>query len=50
MGGYASGPFDRHLRDINTACQHIAAQEKALASVGSLPALWVLLASGGRML
>ncbi len=33
---YSSGPFDRQLRDINTACQHIVAQEKTLASVGSL--------------
>lgn len=33
---YANGPFDRQLRDINTACQHIVAQEKTLASIGSL--------------
>ena len=33
---YASNPFDRHLRDATTACQHIVAQEKTLASVGSL--------------
>ncbi|MEM8767014.1 MAG: acyl-CoA dehydrogenase family protein, partial [Pseudomonadota bacterium] len=33
---YAKGPFDRHLRDMNTACQHVVAQEKTLASVGSL--------------
>lgn len=40
---YATAPFDRHLRDINTACQHIVAQEKTLASVGSL-----LLGVGGE--
>ena len=33
---YANNPFDRPLRDMMTACQHIVAQEKTLASVGSL--------------
>ena len=33
---YAKGPFDRQMRDIITACQHVVAQEKTLASVGSL--------------
>ena len=33
---YSSNPFDRPLRDMMTACQHIVAQEKTLASVGSL--------------
>ena len=33
---YESHPFDRQLRDMITACQHIVAQEKTLASVGSL--------------
>lgn len=33
---YAKEPFDRQLRDMATACQHIVAQEKTLASVGSL--------------
>ncbi len=30
------GPFDRHLRDIQTACQHIAGQVKGTESVGAL--------------
>jgi alkylation response protein AidB-like acyl-CoA dehydrogenase len=30
------GPFDRHLRDIQTACQHIVGQRKAWEGVGSL--------------
>lgn len=30
------GPFDRHLRDIQTACQHIVAQTKAWEGVGQL--------------
>ena len=33
---YSNNPFDRPLRDMMTACQHIVAQEKTLASVGSL--------------
>ena len=33
---YAANPFDRQLRDMITACQHIVAQEKILATVGSL--------------
>jgi alkylation response protein AidB-like acyl-CoA dehydrogenase len=31
---YAKAPFDRQLRDMITACQHVVAQEKTLASVG----------------
>jgi len=30
------GPFDRHLRDIQTACQHIVGQTKAWEGVGQL--------------
>ena len=30
------GPFDRHMRDIQTACQHIVGQVKAWESVGQL--------------
>jgi alkylation response protein AidB-like acyl-CoA dehydrogenase len=33
---YAKAPFDRQMRDMMTACQHVVAQEKTLASVGSL--------------
>jgi indole-3-acetate monooxygenase len=33
---YAKNPFDRHLRDINTACQHIVGQQKTLESPGGL--------------
>ncbi|MCB1684114.1 MAG: acyl-CoA dehydrogenase family protein [Pseudomonadales bacterium] len=33
---YVDNPFDRPLRDMITACQHVVAQEKTLASVGSL--------------
>jgi alkylation response protein AidB-like acyl-CoA dehydrogenase len=33
---YASAPFDRQLRDMVTACQHVVAQDKTLASIGSL--------------
>ncbi len=30
------GPFDRHMRDIQTACQHIVGQVKAWEGVGQL--------------
>jgi alkylation response protein AidB-like acyl-CoA dehydrogenase len=30
------GPFDRHLRDVQTACQHIVGQTKAWEWVGQL--------------
>lgn len=30
------GPFDRHLRDINTACQHIVGQVKGWEWVGQM--------------
>lgn len=30
------GPFDRHLRDIQTACQHIVGQTKAWEGVGQM--------------
>ena len=33
---YAREPFDRHMRDMMTACQHVVAQEKTLASIGGL--------------
>lgn len=33
---YAKNPFDRHLRDMNTMCQHIVAQSKTLESPGGL--------------
>ena len=33
---YARNPFERHLRDMNTACQHVVAQEKTLRSAGAL--------------
>jgi alkylation response protein AidB-like acyl-CoA dehydrogenase len=33
---YATEPFDRQLRDMTTACQHIVAQEKTAAEVGGL--------------
>ncbi|NJN53070.1 MAG: hypothetical protein HC809_16230 [Gammaproteobacteria bacterium] len=33
---YAKNPFDRYLRDMNTACQHIVAQAKTLESPGGL--------------
>ncbi len=40
IGGSAvyanSGPFDRHLRDMQTACQHIAGQTKGYELIGSL--------------
>lgn len=40
IGGSAvysdKSPFDRHLRDMQTACQHIVGQKKPLEGVGSL--------------
>jgi alkylation response protein AidB-like acyl-CoA dehydrogenase len=40
VGGSAiyarSSPFDRHLRDIQTACQHLVAQTKTWEAVGSV--------------
>lgn len=33
---YSSNPFDRHMRDMMTACQHVVAQKVTLARVGSL--------------
>ena len=40
IGGSAiyakKSPFDRHLRDMQTACQHICGQPKGLEGVGSL--------------
>ncbi|MGE0621412.1 MAG: acyl-CoA dehydrogenase family protein [Pseudomonadales bacterium] len=33
---YAKAPFDRQMRDMMTACQHIVAQEKTAAEVGGL--------------
>ena len=30
------GPFDRHLRDINTACQHIVGQITGWEWVGQM--------------
>ena len=30
------GPFDRHVRDIQTACQHIVGQSKGLEWVGQM--------------
>jgi alkylation response protein AidB-like acyl-CoA dehydrogenase len=33
---YSRAPFDRQIRDMMTACQHVVAQEKTAASVGSL--------------
>ncbi|HEY5647110.1 MAG TPA: hypothetical protein VIS76_14255, partial [Pseudomonadales bacterium] len=33
---YAKEPFDRQMRDMMTACQHIVAQEKTAAEVGGL--------------
>lgn len=30
------GPFDRHMRDIQTACQHIVGQTKAWEGVGQI--------------
>ena len=29
-------PFDRHLRELQTACQHLVGQSKGLENVGSL--------------
>ena len=29
-------PFDRHLRDMQTACQHVVAQRKTIESGGAL--------------
>lgn len=40
VGGSAiyskAGPFDRHMRDMQTACQHVVAQYKTWEGVGSL--------------
>jgi alkylation response protein AidB-like acyl-CoA dehydrogenase len=40
IGGSAiytkKSPFDRHLRDIQTACQHVVAQTKTWEGVGSI--------------
>lgn len=40
IGGSAiyakKSPFDRHLRDMQTACQHVVAQTKGWEAVGSL--------------
>jgi len=40
IGGSAiytkKSPFDRHLRDMQTACQHIVGQTKGLEGIGSL--------------
>lgn len=40
VGGSAvysrKGPLDRHLRDVNTMCQHICGQMKALEGVGGM--------------
>ena len=40
VGGSAiytkNSPFDRHLRDMQTACQHVVAQTKTWEGVGSL--------------
>jgi len=33
---YAKNPFDRHLRDMTTACQHIVAQAKSIDGAGAL--------------
>lgn len=33
---YARNPFERQLRDLNTACQHIVAQQKTLQAPGAL--------------
>ncbi|MEZ5558055.1 MAG: acyl-CoA dehydrogenase family protein [Pseudomonadales bacterium] len=33
---YARNPFERQLRDMNTACQHIVAQMKSLQAPGGL--------------
>ncbi len=33
---YTRNPFERHLRDVNTACQHVVAQEKTLQTAGAL--------------
>ena len=33
---YARNPFERQLRDMNTACQHIVAQQKTLQAPGAL--------------
>ena len=32
----AKSPFDRHLRDLQTACQHVAGQTKGWEAVGAL--------------
>jgi alkylation response protein AidB-like acyl-CoA dehydrogenase len=46
IGGSAvysnKSPFDRHLRDMQTACQHVVAQTKSYEGVGAL-----LLGGGG---
>ena len=40
IGGQAvytrKSPLDRHVRDMQTACQHVVAQTKSLEGVGSL--------------
>jgi hypothetical protein len=40
IGGSAiyskKSPFDRHLRDMQTACQHVVAQTKGWEGVGSM--------------
>ena len=40
VGGSAiysqKSPFDRHLRDMQTACQHVVAQRKTLENGGSM--------------
>ncbi len=33
---YATNPFDRHVRDAMTMCQHIVSQAKAIEPVGSM--------------
>jgi alkylation response protein AidB-like acyl-CoA dehydrogenase len=33
---YAKNPFDRQLRDMTTACQHIVAQPKTVEGAGAL--------------
>ena len=33
---YANNPFDRHLRDATTMCQHIVGQEKSIYPVGRM--------------
>ena len=38
LGGHASrkSPLDRHLRDIETICQHIVGQTKGWETVGAM--------------